>query len=74
MLSLEKLPHRSHFPPEDMHLNDSLRWCCWNRDTHSMFTMHATSKRRGGGEFSNVLYDKVMILLYLTIILITIQA
>lgn len=42
-------PHRSHFPPEDMRINDSLRCCRWNRDTDSMFTTHAISKQRGGG-------------------------
>lgn len=40
-------PHRSHFPPEDMRSNDSLRCCRWNRDTDSMFTTHAISKQRG---------------------------
>lgn len=74
MLSLEKLPHRSHFPPEDMRFNDSLRWCRWNRDTDSMFTTHAISKQRGGGGFhiKLVLYDKVMIPLYLILVLIII--
>lgn len=38
MLSLEKLSHRSHFPPEDMCFNDSLRWRYRNGDTASVFT------------------------------------
>lgn len=65
-------PHRSHFPPEDMRFNDSLRCCRWNRDTDSMFTTHAISKQEGGGGGGRsspyiklVLYDKVMMPLHL---------
>ena len=56
-------PHRSHFPPEDMRFNDSFRWCRWNRDTDSMFTMHAISKQWGRGELyiKLRLYDEVFV-------------
>lgn len=74
MLSLEKLPHRSPFPPEDMRFNDSLRVV----PLEQRYTLHVHNTcnikaegRRGVLHLELVLYDKVRVPLYLLLFLIT---